>query len=277
MEKYKGSFRALMWCVALAMTAVGAGCGGGDDNNSGGGRGTGRDGLGAGPTPPNLMSLTTNNFVILTKTGITNTGSHGTAITGNIGASPITAAAMNTVFCAEITGTIYGVDAAYVGSGATTCFAGNPPLANKTLVDNAVLDMGTAYNDASARAPHVTELGAGNIGGLTISPGTYKWSTGVLIPTNVTLSGGANDTWIFQISGDITMASAARIQLTGGALPSNVFWQVAGGTGVALGTTSHLEGTVLAAKAITVATGATVKGRLLSQTTVTLDANTVGP
>src|SRR5258706_15644350 len=108
MEKYKGSFRALMWCVALAMTAVAAGCGGGGDDNNSGGRGTGRDGLGAGPTPPNLMSLTTNNFLILTKTGTTNTGSHGTAITANIGPSPITAAPMNPVFLADVTGTIDG-------------------------------------------------------------------------------------------------------------------------------------------------------------------------
>src|SRR5680860_40376 len=83
------------------------------------------------------------NFVILSKTGITNTGGHTSVITGNVGSSPITAAAMDNVFCSEITGTIYGVDAAYTGSGATTCFAGNPPLANKTLVDNAILDMET--------------------------------------------------------------------------------------------------------------------------------------
>jgi hypothetical protein len=221
------------------------------------------------------MSILTNNFTILTKTGITNTGSHTTRITGNIGSSPITAAAMNNVFCAEIAGTIYGVDAAYVGSGSQVCYAGNPPASNKTLVDNAVLDLGTAYADASSRAPDYTELGAGAIGGMTLAPAVYKWGTGVTILSDVFLAGGPNDVWIFEIAGDITMASAKRVTLLGGALAKNIFWQVGGPTGVALGTTAHFEGVVLATKAITINTGATANSRFLSQTAVTLDANTV--
>ena len=204
------------------------------------------------------------------------------AITGNIGSSPITAAAMDNVTCAEMTGTgtIYGVDAAYVGSGVQPCFlpgtTGGTPNANKTLVDNAVLDMGTAYDDAAGRTlPDYTEVGAGAIGGMTLPPALYKWGTGVSILTDVVLSGGPNDVWIFQIAGDITMASAKNVTLTGGALARNVFWQVAGPTGVAIGTNAHFEGVVLAAKAITVNTGATAKARFLSQTAVTLDANTV--
>lgn len=134
------------------------------------------------PAPLNLLSAA--NFTILSETGITDTGSHSSMITGNIGSSPITAAAMNDVFCSEITGTIYGVDAAYVGSGNQSCFAGNPPAPDKTLVDNAVLDMGTAYTNAAGLTnPTATELGAGNIGGMTLAPGLYKWSTGVTIPT----------------------------------------------------------------------------------------------
>ncbi len=219
---------------------------------------------------------TTSNFVILTKSGVTNTGSHASVITGNIGSSPITAAAMSGVFCTEIAGTIFGVDAAYVGSGAVTCFAGNPPAANKTLVDNAVLDMGTAYNDAAGRtSPDFSDLGAGNIGGLTLVPGLYKWSTGVLISTDVTISGGPDDVWIFQIAGDITQANGIKVNLAGGAQAKNIFWQVGGGTGVAIGTTAQFKGTVLAVKAITLATGAVVNGRLLAQTQVTLDATTV--
>ena len=135
--------------------------------------------------------------------------------------------------------------------------------------------MGTAYSDAAGRtnpAP-VTELGGGEIGGLTLAPGLYKWGTGVLITTDVTLSGGPNDVWIFQIAGGLTQASATKVILTGGALAKNVFWQAAGV--VALGTTAHFEGIVLSATAITLNTGATVNGRLLSQTNVTLINNTV--
>ena len=236
----------------------------------------------AGPAAVDLLSISTNNFVILSKTGVTNTGSHTSAITGNVGSSPITAAAMDNVFCSEITGTIYGVDAAYTGSGTTTCFAGNPPLANKTLVDNAVLDMGTAYTDAAGRTtPDGTELYAGNLGGQTFAPGLYKWSTDVTIPTNVTLSGGANDVWIFQIAGNLSIASAGdiasgiKVVLSGGAQASNVFWQVGGATGATLGTYSTFNGIILSAKQVIIQTGAVLNGRALADTQVTLDANPV--
>jgi len=236
--------------------------------------------LAAGPAEVDMLSA--GNFVIISKTGITNTGSHTSAITGNIGSSPITSAAMDNVFCSEITGTIYGVDAAYTGSGAIGCFAGNPPLANKTLVDNAVLDMGTAYTDAAGRGgPDATELYAGNLGGQTFAPGLYKWSTDVTIPSNVTLSGGASDVWIFQIAGNLSIASGGsvpagvKVVLSGGALPSNIFWQVGGLTGATLGTYSTFNGNILSAKQIIMQTGAVFTGRALADTQVTLDANTV--
>jgi len=227
-------------------------------------------GVAAGPAPVNL--LTAGNFAILTKTGITNV--HTSAITGDIGASPITAAAMDNVFCTEITGEIYGSDAGYTGSGAITCF--NGAASDNTLVANAVLDMGTAYTDAAGRTtPDFTELHAGDISGKTLEPGLYKWGTNVMINTDTTLDGGANDVWIFQIEGDVIQASDTNVFLTGGALPKNVFWQVGGGTGVAIDTNATFQGVVLAVKGITVNTGATVNGRLLSQTAVTLDMNTV--
>ena len=235
--------------------------------------------LPVGPAPVVLSSA--GSFAILSKSGITNTGSHTSVITGNIGSSPITAAAMNTVFCSEMTGTIFGVDAAYVGSGSQTCFAGNPPASNKTLVDNAVLDMETAYADAAGKTnPTATELGAGNIGGMTLAPGLYKWSTDVTIPTDVTLSGGANSVWIFQIAGNLNIASAGSVPsgikvILNGANASNVFWQVGGGTGATLGTYSTFNGTILSSKQIIVQTGAVLNGRALAQTQVTLDTSTV--
>lgn len=237
--------------------------------------------LAAGPAPVDLLSA--GNFVILAKTGITNTGSHASVITGNIGNSPGPAAQMDGVWCSEITGTIYGVDTTYTGNGTTTCFAGNPPLANKTLVDTAVADMLTAYNKAAGvvdPAP-VVELGAGDISGLTIAPGLYKWSTDVMINANVTLSGGECDVWIFQIAGDLDIAPAGsvptgiKVVLSGGALASNIFWQVGGGIGATLGTYSSFNGTILSAKQIIVKTGAVLNGRAMAQTQVTLDANKV--
>jgi hypothetical protein len=277
MNRFGSVFKPLTWSMALLLAAFGAGCGGGSDgisqSASSAGAGTGVGGAGRGPAPVDLLSISTNNFAILSQAGITNSGSHLSVITGNIGASPITAASMNNVFCSEITGIIYGVDAGYVGSGAITCFAGNPPASNKTLVDNAVADMGTAYTNAAGRTPDYTELGAGNIGGMNLGPATYKWGTGVLIPTNVTLTGGANDVWIFQIAQGLTVSSGVQIILAGGALPQNIFWQTFAAADI--GTTSVFKGVILSQTSIAMKTGSSVDGRLLAQTAVTLDQTRV--
>jgi len=225
-----------------------------------------------GPEPVNLR--TAGDFAILTESGITDTDAHLSKITGNIGSSPITAAAMNTVFCKELLGSsIYGVDAEYVGSGDQVCYKGES--ADKTFVDIAVGDMGTAYTDAAGRTKTDANmnLGEGEIGGKTIAAGLYKWGTDVNISTDVTLSGGANDVWIFQVAGNLTQASAKIVNLAGEAQAKNVFWQVGGK--VTLGTDAQFNGVVLAKTLIAVKTNAIVNGRLLSQTAVTLDQNTV--
>ena len=275
MNKLENITKPLTWSMAVLVVAIVAGCGGSGDGvpapagTNKPGAGTGAGAGGHGPAPVVLGGA--GNFVILTKSGITNV--HTSAITGDIGSSPITAAAMDNVFCSEITGFIYGADAAYTGSGNATCFKGTAP--DNTLVGNAVLDMGLAYTDAAGRAPDYTELGAGNISGMSLAPGTYKWGTGVLITTGVTLNGGSNDVWIFEIAQDLTVANGAQVTLAGGALPKNIFWQVGGGTGVAIGTTAHMEGVILATKGITLNTGATANSRLLAQSAVTLKVNTV--
>jgi len=133
--------------------------------------------------------------------------------------------------------------------------------------------METAFTAAAARAPDVTELGAGMIGSVTLAPGVYKWSTGLLIPTNVTLSGSATDVWIFQIAQDLTLSSGTHIFLAGSALPKNIFWQVSGQ--VVVNTGAHLEGNVLTLTAATLDTGASLNGRLLAQTLVTVRAATI--
>jgi hypothetical protein len=108
---------------------------------------------------------------------------------------------------------------------------------------------------------------------MTLTPGVYKWGTGLLIPTNVTLSGSATDVWVFQVAQDLTMSSAVKVLLAGNALPKNIFWQVAGK--VVLGSTAHCEGIVLTKTAITLGSGASINGRLLAQMAVTLADSTV--
>jgi hypothetical protein len=217
-------------------------------------------GFAASQQPVNLGKAGT--FVILTKSGITDVPK--SAVTGDVGVSPITGAAL-LLTCAEVTGNVYTVDAA----GPLPC-----RVTDATFLTAAVGDMEFAYTDAAGRtSPDFTELGAGEVGGLTLAPGLYKWGTGVTISTDVTLSGGPDDVWIFQVAGTLTQASATHVILAGGALAKNVFWTVAGA--VTLGTTAHFEGVILAKTMIAANTGASVNGRLLAQTAVTLQMNTV--
>lgn len=205
-------------------------------------------------------------FAILTESGVTNV--FPSSIRGDVGASPITGAAIG-VTCDEVkTGRIFSVDAA----GPLPC-----RVTNASLLATAVGDMRSAYTLAAGRlSPNFSELGAGEIGGLILVPGLYKWSSGVSITSDVTLAGNSKSVWVFQVAGTLTQASAKRVILTGGARASNVFWQVAGA--VTIGSSAHFQGILLAKTNIAVQTGASVTGRLLAQTAVTLQQNTVtGP
>jgi ice-binding like protein/Big-like domain-containing protein len=216
--------------------------------------------LGPAPVPLGTAGL----FVILTKSGITDVPP--SAITGSIGSSPIGGAAIG-VTCVEVTGTIFSVDAA----GPLPC-----TVTNAALLTTAVSDMEAAYTDADGRPAGVgafLNVGAGTVANQTLVPGTYTWGSNVTIPTNLTLSGGANDVWILQVAGTLNMSPSMQVLLTGGAQARNIFWQVAGA--VTLGTGSHFEGTILAQTNIAMLTGASINGRLLAQTAVTLQQNAV--
>jgi hypothetical protein len=201
-------------------------------------------------------------FAILTSSGITDV--YASKISGNVGASPITGDAIG-LTCPEVSGTIYSVNA----GGPLSCRVTNAPA-----LTTAVQDEESAYTDAAGRtSPDFVNLGAGQMGGRTLAPGLYRWSTGVSISTDVTLVGGPNDVWIFQIAGPLTQASATTVRLAGGAQARNIFWQSAGA--VTLGTGAHSEGTILAKTMIALNTGASTNGRLLAQTAVTLQQNRV--
>jgi hypothetical protein len=223
--------------------------------------------LAKGPSPVDLG--TAGNYVILAKSGVSTTGT--TAVTGNIGLSPAAASfitgfgliadASNTFATSSyVTGKIYAAD--YTA----------PTPANMTT---AISDMETAFTDAAGRSlPDFTELYAGDITGKTLIPGLYKWGTGVLISSGgVTLAGGANDVWIFQIAQDLTVANSAIVTLSGGAQAKNIFWQVSGQA--TLGTAADFKGIILSQTLISLNTGATLLGRALAQTEVTLDATAV--
>jgi hypothetical protein len=208
------------------------------------------------------------NYVILSKSGISTVPT--SAITGDVGVSPISSTAITGFALIHHVATPFATSAQVTGKVYAPDYSAPTP-ANLTT---AVGDMQTAYTDAAGRStPNFTELGAGQIGGLTLVPGLYKWSTSVLISSDVTLSGGPNNVWIFQIAGKITQANGTKVHLAGGALAKNIFWQAAGL--VALGTTSHFEGIIMSKKLISLATGASINGWLLAQTAVTLQGNAV--
>jgi hypothetical protein len=280
MNQYRNSSKTRLWLAALALTGAMAGCGGGDGGGGSTaqsndpnwtvqpGAGTGAAGLGRGPAVVNLGMA--GNYAILAESLISTTGV--TTVTGDLGMSPFAdtfvqgfGLILDGTGCFStsslVTGKVYAAD--YNTGGC-------PTPANLTT---ATGDKRLAYTDANSRAPDYTELGTGSIGGMTLPPAVYKWGTGVLVPTDLVLSGGPNDVWIFQIAGDLTVANGVRVTLAGGALAKNIFWAT---FGVAdFGTTSHLEGIVLSQTSINLQTGASANGRLLANTAVTLDANAV--
>ncbi len=270
-SKFKKDLSSL---IIFLLTLVAFGCG------SSGGSGTynPRNPLGLGPAPVSLAANggavvspsdlgSAANYTILSKSGISNVT--GGSITGNIGVSPAAAS--------YITGFSLTTDVSvvYSTSGYVTqkIYAANYNAPTPANLTSAIGNMETAYTDAAGRTnPDFTELASGNLGSLTLAPGLYKWSTSVTIPLNVTISGSATDVWIFQISGDLTMAAAKSIILSG-AVAKNIFWQVAGQ--VTIGTTSQFYGIILSKTAITLQNLARLDGRAYAQTAVALDNNAV--
>ena len=218
-----------------------------------------------GTAPINLGMA--GKYTILAKSGISSVPK--SVVTGDIAVSPIgstaitgfslTADATNQFSTStQVTGKVYAPD--YT----------SPTPSNLTT---AVSNMEAAYTDAAGRAANYTELYTGDISGRTLTPGVYKWSTGVSINSDVTLSGGANDVFIFQVAKGITQVSGTHIILTGGVQAKNIVWQAA--ETVSIGTDAHFEGIILCQTNISMAANASINGRLLAQTAVTLIMNTV--
>ena len=208
------------------------------------------------------------NYRMLAKSGISTVPD--SAVSGNIGVSPIDSTAI-TGFSLTMDGSgEYATSDQVSGRVYATDYATPAPSKLTTIVG----DMEAAYTDAAGRSdPDVTELGGGDISGLTLAPGLYKWGTSVAINDDITLDGGSNDTWIFQIAGDLTMASDTKVTLRNGATVKNIVWQVA--ERAVLGTGTQFVGTVLTKAGIDVRTGASVNGSLYAQSDVTLEQATI--
>ncbi len=219
-----------------------------------------------GPAP--VVLGTAGDYVILAKSEITTTGT--TSIVGDLGISPAARSYMTGFDEILDASTEFATSALVTGN----LYAASMTLPTPTNLTTAISNMETAYTDAAGRSnPDHTELGAGDISGMTLEPGLYNWGTNLLIASDITLSGSGKDVWILQIAQDLTVSNDVTITLEGGALPENIFWQVAGQ--VTLGTTSDVKGVILSKTKIVLQTGAVLNGRALAQTAVNLDANAV--
>ncbi len=216
--------------------------------------------------------LTTDNFAVLAGSAISDTGT--TAIAGDVGLDPTGGASITGLTCPEVTGTIYDNNGGYAGGGggSTAC-----RITNAGLLTTAKNDLIAAYDDAAGRT--VTATVATNLGGTTLTDGTYNSASGTFEINGggtLTLDGGgnANAVFIFKMATTLVTSSSSRVVLTNSAQACNVYWQV--GSSATLGTTTTLIGNILALTSITDDGGSTVNGRLLARNgAVTLNGTTI--
>jgi hypothetical protein len=203
-----------------------------------------------------------SRFAILAASEITSVPT--SAIQGDVGLSPSARSRIAGLTPVEVQGTIYAAD----DGGAVA-----------VMLTQAHGDLTAAYNDAAGRTPVPTgpflNPGGANLGGLNLVPGLYKFTGGALISgSDLTLTGGASDVWIFQVGSSLTVADGIHVVLIGGAQAANIYWQV--GTSATLGTSVIFKGSILADQSIALHTLATLEGRALARiAAVTLDSATI--
>lgn len=229
-----------------------------------------------GQAPVNLG--TAGDFVIFANTGIDNASACvGQCVTGDMGVGPgVTSTAITGFGLILPPASPFSTSAQVNGN----IYAFNYAAPTPTTVTTASADMGLAYTDAAGRPAGVgpnLNIGAGTVTTQTLAPGVYTWGSNVTLGAGqtLTLSGSATDVWIFQISGTLTTAATSSVLLTGGAVPKNVFWQVAGASVNIGAAPARFEGVVLSQVAINIGNQAIVNGRLLAQAAVNLDQTTV--
>ena len=196
--------------------------------------------MAAGPAPIDLKSC--SHFTIVAGSTITSTG--GGTINGDLGLFPAGSVQLGTP-AAQINGTIYD---------------GGP------IAHQAQLDLNDAIIAASpAQLPGGINAGA-ELGGQSLVAGVYVSPSGAYDITSVdlTLTGGPDDVWVFQMASSLTVGVGRQVILTGGAQARNIFWQV--GSSATLLASSVFKGTIMAYASITMNASSTLDGRALAQT-----------
>lgn len=188
--------------------------------------------------------------------GVTNQGIN-TVVGGNLG---------STAACTLITGfhdasNVYTQTPLNIGgvNGSINC---GPPApgtaATLAVATQARADALAAYN-ALAAMPPGTDPGAGELGGLVLTPAVYTSAGGTFGITSGDLTldakGDANAVWVFQSASALTVglpATPRRVLLIGGAQAKNVFWQVGSAARIEDGST--MVGTIIAPAGATFST-----------------------
>jgi hypothetical protein len=287
------SFALILRCARLLVLlpftlCLASGCAGGTgiaavSDGGTGGAGTGGEAgsqapsnpAGLGPAAVDLGQITNlaapGSYVLLAKTGISNVT--GSSITGgHVGVSPAAASFITGFSLIADSTNVFATSVSVVPPARI--YASDYAVPTPSNLTTAIDAMQTAYTDAAGRSkPDFLNLGSGDIGGKTLPPGLYTWGTGVTIPNDVTISGGATDVWLFQIANDLVLSAASKVVLAGGALARNVFWQVAGQ--VTIHANAHFEGIILCQTAVTLQTKASMNGRALAQTLIAIDDNAI--
>jgi hypothetical protein len=219
--------------------------------------------------PVNLQ--TAGNYVILAKSGISTVPT--STVVGNIGVSPIAATA--------VTGFSLILDSAGQHSTSTQVtgevHAASYGLTVAAELTVAVLDMQAAYTDASSRLsdpadPRGVNFMGGLIGGQTLTPGVYTFTTAITITSDLTFNGGPDDIWIIKTTGVLTLAANVDIIL-GSAQAKNIFWQAAGNA--AIGAGASMAGIMLIFTDVLFVTGSSLNGRIFCQTAVNIQKATI--
>lgn len=259
----------------LASAVLFAGCKKDDDQPAGGGGGGGGTNTNV-ITPqttvqPSVNLASAGNYVLLAGSQISNVPT--SSITGNIGLSPA-AGSFLTGFSETLPA---GGSSSTSSQVSGALYASNYAVPTPSNLTTAKGDLTVAYNDAAGRSTTDMVLLAGNIGGLTLTPGLYKSSGSLQISSGdltFDAKGNASAVFIIQIASTLTVTSGRKVILSGGALASNIFWQV--GTSATIGTTSVFQGTIMADQSISLYTGAAVNGRLLARIgAISLEGNTI--
>lgn len=270
-----------MWSTTILLAAIVTGCGG---SSGGGVAGAAPAPIGSTCTGTGCVDLgTAANYVILAEAGVsytpTATVTSTPKIIGNIGVSPAAASTITGFALNLPAGGAYASSTLVTGAIYAPGYAPPTPselttaVTDKLTAYNAAAAMATAGGGAAGGSPGVACPNVGDLGGQTLTPGVYTCDIAVQITTGLNLTLNGAGVYVIKTTGTLTQAANTNVILTGGALPQNVFWQVAGA--VSIGAGAHMEGNILSASNIALVTGATLKGRLYSATDVAMDANTV--